>query len=70
MSLESECKNDNVTIYNGYTPYDLMIGSYCSERKPMTLVSSSNEMLVLFRSNAGESGKGFSASYKEIEGGK
>ena len=47
-----------------------MMGSYCSERKPMTFVSSSNEMLVLFRSNARESGKGFSASYKEIKGGK
>ena len=68
--MESEFKNDNVTIYNGYTSYDLMIGRYCSERKPISLVSSSNEMLVLFRSNAGESGKGFSASYKEIKGGK
>lgn len=69
LSLEHDCHYDNLTIFNGYGINHPVLGRYCSRRGDITLESSSNEMTVLFISDALTNGRGFSAKYDTISGG-
>lgn len=68
--MEHDCHYDNLTIFNGYGINHPVLGRYCSRRGDITLESSSNEMTVLFISDALTNGRGFSAKYDTISGGE
>ena len=70
LNIEQNCIYDNVTVYNGYSDKDPVLGHYCSHRSPVSLISSSNEVTVVFISNSMINGRGFTASYVAVPGGK
>ena len=70
INIERDCAHDNVTIYNGYTNKDPVLGHYCSHRKPVSLMSSSNVMNIVFMSDNVMNRRGFAASYIAVPGGK
>ena len=62
--------NDYVEVYDGDKKTDRRIGRYCTTN-PGTIESSSNQMLIIFHSNAAvtRTGKGFYEIFLEIESG-
>ena len=64
------CNYDFVKIYNGPDETAPLLGSYCSRHAPSTLTSSSNEVLIVFKSDSSNTGRGFKATYTSIAGGE
>ena len=64
------CNYDYVKIYNGPDETAPLLGSYCSRHAPSTLTSSSNEVLIVFKSDSSNTARGFSAAYTSVTGGQ
>ena len=64
--LDSNCKKDNVTIYDGETTSFPVLGNrdgYCGSSPPPALGSTKNKMLIVFRTDENISFSGFSLKY-------
>lgn len=57
------CTQDYVRIYDGPSQDAPVLGSHCRNELPPSYISSSNEMLVVMRTDATVAAKGFKASY-------
>ncbi|XP_011637168.1 cubilin-like [Pogonomyrmex barbatus] len=57
------CSDDYVKIFDGPTKDDPLLGTHCRNQLPPTYVSSSNQMLVVMRTDSLISAKGFKAQY-------
>ncbi|XP_015589651.1 cubilin [Cephus cinctus] len=57
------CTDDYVKIFDGPTTEAPVLGKFCGNELPPSIVSTSNEMLVLMESDRYISTKGFKASY-------
>ncbi|CAH2245732.1 astacin-like metalloendopeptidase [Pelobates cultripes] len=60
------CSYDYLTIIDGTSLIDPVLGTFCSNNKPTTLVSSGNVMMIQFRSDSSLTYKGYTASYKFV----
>lgn len=75
FDLESNlnCPYDYVQIYDNIIMNESRssikpIGKYCGTEKPPVLMSSSNALTIIFKSDDSVNGQGFSASYDFING--
>ncbi|MHC1707156.1 MAG: C10 family peptidase [Bacteroidales bacterium] len=64
--LDTENNNDLVTIFNGPTTNDPVLGSFSGSTLPSVMFSASNKVLVHFTSDATINGGGFLLSYESI----
>lgn len=64
------CDYDFVEIYDGIKSNSTLVGRYCGEQIPETLVSSSNFIHLIFISDISMGGRGFLANYSFIESSK
>nr|BAU68232.1 hatching enzyme [Hynobius tokyoensis] len=70
FSLEPDstwCQIDYLSIYDGPTEKDRMIGRYCGTKPPATLVSTGNAMFLWFYSDDSIQMKGFQATYTYVK---
>ncbi|KAI4498132.1 hypothetical protein M0802_006618 [Mischocyttarus mexicanus] len=58
------CTDDYVKIFDGPSKEDYLMGTHCRNGIPPSYVSTSNQMLVVMRSDSIVSAKGFKATYK------
>ena len=54
---------DYLTIYDGDSSTSLMMGKYCGDSIPPSHISSSNEVLVQFKSDLSHTRAGFKMEY-------
>ena len=57
------CVNDYLAIYDGENDHAPLIGTFCGERSPTIILSSSNALFLHFKTDLSGEDKGFSASY-------
>eukprot|EP00795_Rhopilema_esculentum_P014104 gene14104-5092_t len=69
VETHQTCNYDFVKIYNGPDETAPLLGNYCSRHAPASLTSSSNEVLIVFRSDSSNTGRGFSTRYTSVSGG-
>ncbi|XP_076766726.1 cubilin [Xylocopa sonorina] len=63
-----QCTDDYVRIYDGPTRDSPLLGSHCRNQLPPSYVSTSNEMLIVMRTDSALSAKGFKAKYSKACG--
>ncbi|XP_039305004.1 cubilin isoform X2 [Solenopsis invicta] len=63
IEISANCSDDYVQIFDGPTRDDTLLGRHCSNQLPPTYISSSNQMLVVMRSDSIVTAKGFKAQY-------
>ncbi|XP_031569770.1 tolloid-like protein 2 isoform X2 [Actinia tenebrosa] len=67
------CKNcdcDYVTVYDVTQHNDnVTLGKFCGKNKPRSLYSSGKQLIVVFKSDHGDSGSGFLAAYTSVQKG-
>uniref|UniRef100_A0A8C5NH10 CUB domain containing protein 2 n=1 Tax=Gouania willdenowi TaxID=441366 RepID=A0A8C5NH10_GOUWI len=57
------CNFDFVAVFDGPTVSHRHLGKYCGVDKPPNIVTTSNQLLVVFKSDFNIGGRGFTASY-------
>uniref|UniRef100_H3ACI3 CUB domain containing protein 2 n=2 Tax=Latimeria chalumnae TaxID=7897 RepID=H3ACI3_LATCH len=57
------CNFDFVAVFDGGSMNDSHLGHFCGNTKPSDVVSSGNELLVVFKSDFNIGGRGFKANY-------
>ncbi|XP_077300380.1 cubilin homolog [Arctopsyche grandis] len=62
----TSCRFDYVAIYDGSSEQDNLIGRYCGGKLPTSFISSSNNLLIIFRSDWSHTKKGFHIRYDLI----
>lgn len=62
------CNFDFVALFDGPTITHRHLGKYCGTDKPLNIVTTSNHLLVVFKSDFNIGGRGFKAYY--YSGGK
>ena len=63
FSIDTEIGIDTITVYDGSTTSDPILGTFSGTNIPPIVTSSGNSMLVTFKSNGSVTGEGFRASY-------
>ena len=59
------CSTEYLKIYNGATNTSPVVGQYCEASKPQNFISSTNEILLYFKSDDNwQDRKGFQLKYK------
>ncbi|XP_078037937.1 cubilin [Augochlora pura] len=69
LENSNNCRFDFIEIYDGPTNESPLMGRYCGTTLPPSLKSTSNELLLVFRSDFTVQGEGFTLSYSVICGG-
>ena len=64
ISFATEASNDVVTIYNGSTTSDPVIGTYSGSTLPASVTSTGPTMLVRFQTNGSTTNAGWKAMYR------
>lgn len=62
-SLSGECDYDSITVYDGASQADPMLGRWCGGERPPSLVSRGNKLLVVLSTDRNEAHRGFTAAY-------
>lgn len=62
-SLSGECDYDSVTVYDGDSQADAVLGRWCGRERPPSLVSRGNNLLMVLSTDRNEAYKGFTAAY-------
>lgn len=62
-SLSSECDYDSVTVYDGDSQADAVLGRWCGRERPSSLVSRGNRLLVVLSTDRNGAYRGFTAAY-------
>lgn len=57
------CNFDYVALFDGPTTKDKHLGNYCGGDKPPDTITTSNQLLVVFKSDFNIGGRGFRAHY-------
>ncbi|XP_072439043.1 tolloid-like protein 2 [Chiloscyllium punctatum] len=65
----SLCWYDYIEVRNGYWRKAPLLGRFCGEKLPETIISTDSWLWIEFRSSSNGMGKGFSAVYEAICGG-
>lgn len=58
-----ECAYDHVAIYNGDSTESFTLGKFCGSKLPHPISASSNEMFMVFKSDASIQRHGFAATH-------
>lgn len=62
-SLSGECDYDSVTVYDGDSQADAVLGRWCGRERPPSLISRGNKLLVVLRTDRNGAYRGFTAAY-------
>lgn len=62
-SLSDQCDYDSVSVYDGDSQTDTLLGRWCGTEHPPSLVSKGNKLLVVLSTDRDEAHRGFTASY-------
>lgn len=57
------CNFDYVALFDGPTVLQRHIGNYCGNKRPPVTISTSNQLLLVFKSDFNIGGRGFKAHY-------
>lgn len=63
MENNEGCNFDYVAVYDGPTMGNMHLSHYCGNMKPPDIVSSTHELLVVFKSDFNIGGRGFKAYF-------
>ncbi|XP_065086137.1 protein tolkin-like [Ochlerotatus camptorhynchus] len=69
VELHQECAYDNVAIYDGDSQESHTLGRFCGAKLPHPISSTSNEMYMVFNTDASVQRKGFLATHSTSCGG-
>uniref|UniRef100_A0A3P8WFG0 CUB domain containing protein 2 n=1 Tax=Cynoglossus semilaevis TaxID=244447 RepID=A0A3P8WFG0_CYNSE len=61
--LSEECDYDSVSVYDGASQTDALLGRWCGREQPSSLISKGNKLLVVLNTDRNEAHRGFAASY-------
>lgn len=70
MEPHQECTYDHIAIYDGSTPDSFTLGRFCGSKLPHPIAAASNEMFMVFKSDASVQRGGFAASHSTACGGR
>ena len=63
LEAHSECRYDNLKVYDGGNSTSPLIGTFCGTRSPGRIVSTGNMLHLVFNTDFSGSAKGFFANY-------
>uniref|UniRef100_A0A4D5RM14 Putative procollagen c-endopeptidase enhancer n=1 Tax=Ixodes scapularis TaxID=6945 RepID=A0A4D5RM14_IXOSC len=66
LEKDNKCISDYVSVYEGNDTSAPLLGTYCGNTAPLPILSSSNQIYMVFKSDSDVQGKGFSATYTEL----
>ena len=68
MAIEDSpnCVKDSVTIFNGKGEDSLALGSYCDNKLPATIISSTEIVTITFTSDDTVNNQGFRLHYRGL----
>ena len=64
ISIDTELGTDTITVYDGATTSDPILGTFSGNTTPPAVTSTGGNMLVTFKSDAANTGQGFRANYR------
>ncbi|KAM8930212.1 CUB domain-containing protein 2 [Pelodytes ibericus] len=62
-SLTDQCDYDHLSVYDGDSEGDTLLGRWCASDNPPPLMSSKNKLLLVLVTDRDSANKGFSVSY-------
>ncbi|KAG9343291.1 hypothetical protein JZ751_014272 [Albula glossodonta] len=65
-SLTNKCDYDSVSVHDGSSESDPLLGRWCGSEQPPSFLSKANKMLVILNTDRNSAYKGFSASYTGV----
>ena len=68
LEASSSCRYDYVAVYDGQDTLAPLLGIFCGAVLPPNLRSSSNQLFIVFRTDATVNGIGWRATYSETLG--
>ena len=68
LEASSSCRYDYVAVYDGPDTLAPLLGKFCGAVIPPNLRSSTNQMFIVFRTDASVSGVGWRAVYSQTLG--
>lgn len=68
LEASSSCRYDYVAVYDGQNSLVPLLGKFCGAVLPPNLLSSTNHMFLVFRTDASVSGAGWRATYSQTLG--
>nr|XP_046226989.1 cubilin [Scatophagus argus] len=68
LEASSSCRYDYVAVYDGQDSLAPLLGKFCGEVLPPNLRSSTNQLFIIFRTDATVNGIGWRATYSETLG--
>lgn len=69
LEASSSCRYDYVAVHDGHDSLAPLLGKFCGDVLPPKLLSSTNHMFLVFRTDASVSGDGWRATYSQTLGG-
>ena len=63
LEPHQDCAYDHVVLYDGDSTDSYMIGRYCGSKPPHSIISSSNQMYMVFKSDTSVQRRGFLATH-------
>ncbi|XP_043283629.1 tolloid-like protein 1 [Venturia canescens] len=69
MEPHQECAYDHIAIYDGDSPDSHTLGRFCGTKEPHPIIATSNQMFMVFKSDASVQRKGFFATHTTACGG-
>ncbi|XP_060950209.1 cubilin [Limanda limanda] len=68
LEASSSCRYDFVAVFDGQDTLSPLLGKYCGAVLPPNLRSSTNQLFIVFRTDASVNGIGWRATYSETLG--
>nr|XP_023646366.1 cubilin [Paramormyrops kingsleyae] len=68
LEASSSCQYDYLAVYDGPDTLGPLLGKFCGREVPSTLKSSTNQLFIVFWTDATVSGEGWRATYSETLG--
>lgn len=66
FTIRTELNRDTITVYNGSTTSDSILGTFSGTRANVNVNSTGSEMLVTFKSNGSITSTGWRANYRTV----
>jgi hypothetical protein len=63
LEVHQECAYDSLQLFDGQSSQNKTLGKFCGSKVPHPVMSSSNSMYLLFRSDSSVQKKGLQAKY-------
>lgn len=70
MEPHQECTYDHIALYDGDSPDSFSLGRFCGSKLPHPISAASNEMFMVFKSDASVQRRGFVATHSTACGGR